>query len=108
MASAAPSAAVPMLDTLRKMVDAVEGQAAAAMEQFVAGEGFSELLVRVTENVVAVSRISSDLWDLTLRNLRLAGRGDIDRLGGHLLRTEDKLEMLLQAFERQEAGPDRQ
>jgi hypothetical protein len=108
MASAAPGSAVPMPDALRKMVDAVEGQAAAAMEQFVAGEGFSELLVRVTENVVAISRISSDVWDLTLRNLRLAGRGDIDRLAGHLLRTEDKLEMLLQAFERQEAASDRQ
>lgn len=92
---------------LRGLMDAFEGQAAAAMEQFVAGEGFSELLVRVTENVAAVSRISADVWDLTLRNLRLAGRGDIDRLAKQLLRSEDKLELLLQALERLDAASPR-
>jgi BMFP domain-containing protein YqiC len=34
-----------------------------------------------------------------VRNLRLAGRADIDRLGRQLARTEDKLELLLQEIE---------
>jgi hypothetical protein len=89
-------------DSLRKILDAMEGEAAAAMEQLVAGEGFARLLVQLTENVVAVSRIGSDVWDLLLRNLRMAGRRDIDRLAGQLIRTEDKLERLLQAVERLE------
>jgi BMFP domain-containing protein YqiC len=80
----------------------IEGQTAQAMEQLVAGEAFSELLSRVTENVVAVSKISSDVGDLVLRNLRIAGRSDIDRLARQLARTEDKLELLLQAVERLE------
>ena len=37
--------------------------------------------------------------DLIVRNLRLAGRADIDRLGRQLARTEDKLELLLQEIE---------
>jgi hypothetical protein len=89
-------------DSLRKILDAMEGEAAAAMEQLVAGEGFARLLVQLTENVVAVSRIGGDVWDLLLRNLRMAGRRDIDRLAGQLIRTEDKLERLLQAVERLE------
>jgi hypothetical protein len=104
---ATQASSVPMPDGVRKMVDAMEGQAAAAMEQLVAGEGFSELLVRMTENVVAVSRLSADAWDLVLRNLRLAGRGDIDRLARQLLRSEDKLELVLQAVERQDASSER-
>jgi BMFP domain-containing protein YqiC len=43
-----------------------------------------------------------------LRNLRIAGRSDVDRLARQLARTEDKLELLLQAVERLEAsGPRR-
>ncbi|MEA2212451.1 MAG: hypothetical protein QOF83_2399 [Solirubrobacteraceae bacterium] len=107
MASTTQASSLPMPDNVRKMVDAMEGQAAAAMEQLVAGEGFSELLVRMTENVVAVSKLTADAYDLILRNLRLAGRGDIDRLARQLLRNEDKLELLLQAVERQEASSER-
>ena len=95
-------------ENLRQMMAELEGQTAQAMEQMVAGEGFSELLSRVTENVVAFSKISSDVGDLLLRNLRIAGRADIDRLARQLSRTEDKLEMVLQAVERlEEAGPRR-
>jgi hypothetical protein len=107
MGSTTPPSSLPLPDGLRGMIDAMEGQAAAAMEQLVAGEGFSELLVRMTENVVAVSRITADVCDLMLRSLRLAGRGDIDRLARQLVRSEDKLEMLLQAIERQEASTGR-
>jgi hypothetical protein len=89
------------------MVEAMEGETAAAMEQFVGGEGFSELLVRLTENAVAVSRVWVDVWDLMVRNMRLAGRSDIDRLARQLMRTEDKLELVLQAVERLEPAAER-
>jgi len=79
--------------------ESFEGQASALMERVVAGEGFAELLVHLTENAVALSRISADFWDLAVRNLRLAGRGDIDRLARQLANSEEKLERLLQAVE---------
>jgi hypothetical protein len=91
-------------EEFRRLMEDSEGEAAEAMEQLVAGEGFSELLSRVTENVVAMSKISSDVGDLLLRNMRIAGRSDIDRLARQLARTEDKLELLLQAVERLEAS----
>jgi hypothetical protein len=90
---------VPLL----KLMEDIEGQTAEAMEQMVAGEGFTEMLTRMTENVVAFSKIRSDFGDLLLRNLRVAGQADIDRLARQLSRTEDKLELLLQAVERLEA-----
>jgi hypothetical protein len=91
---------------LREVIEELEAQTAEAMEQLVAGEGFSELLSRTTENFVALSKLNSDFWDLVVRNLRIAGRADIDRLARQLGRTEDKLELLLQAVERLEAsGP---
>jgi hypothetical protein len=34
-----------------------------------------------------------------VRNMRLAGRADIDRLARQLARSEDKLELLLQGIE---------
>jgi hypothetical protein len=92
---------------LRRLTEEMESQAAEAMEQVVAGEGFSELLSRVTENVVALSKIGSDVGDLMLRNLRIAGRADVNRLARQLGRTEDKLELLLQAVERLEAAGKR-
>jgi hypothetical protein len=93
--------------SVRKILGAMEGEAAAAMEQLVAGEGFARLLVQLTENVVAASRIGGDVWDLFLGNLRLAGRRDIDRLARQLIRTEDKLERVLQAVERLEDSSER-
>ena len=90
---------------LRTITAAIEDQTAAAMEQLVRSEGFAELLVRVTENTVAVSRIWADGWDLMLRSLRLTGRSDIDRLARQLRRNEDKLELVLQAVEQLEPLP---
>jgi hypothetical protein len=92
---------------LRQLMEDIEGQTAEAMEQMVAGEAFTELLTRVTENVVAWSKIRSDVGDLLLRNLRIAGHADINRLARQLSRTEDKLELLLQAVERLEAPAQR-
>jgi hypothetical protein len=85
-------------------MEGFEGQLAEGMERFVAGGGFAELLVGMTENTVAAWRMSADVWDSVWRSLRLPGRGDIDRLAGQLARTEDKLELLLQAVERLQDG----
>jgi hypothetical protein len=69
-------------------------------EQLVQRNAFGELLAMATENVVALAKISADVGDLAVRNLRLAGRRDIARLGQQLARTEDKLEFVLQEVER--------
>jgi hypothetical protein len=54
----------------------------------------------VTQNVMGLTKIGFDVLDLTVRNLRLAGRPDITRLGSQLARNEDKLERVLQEVER--------
>ena len=69
-------------------------------EQLVQRNAFGELLAMATENVVALAKIGADVGDLAVRNLRLAGRRDIVRLGQQLARTEDKLESVLQEVER--------
>ena len=84
---------------LREAIAAVESQFADRMERWVAGEGFSTLLVAVTENYVAMWKLNADLWDSTWRVLRVPGRADLDRLAAQMARTEDKLEMVLQAVE---------
>jgi hypothetical protein len=89
---------------LRQLMEEIEAQTAVAMEQMVAGEGFTELLTSVTENVVAMSKIRADAGDLVLRNMRIAGQADINRLARQIARTEDKLELVLQAVERLEAS----
>jgi hypothetical protein len=97
-------------DGLRELMEEFEGQLAQGMERLVAGEGFSELLVAMTENTVAVWRMSADVWDLVWRGLRLPGRADIDRLARQQARTEDKLELVLQAVEQlqdRELGAER-
>jgi hypothetical protein len=96
--------AVQSQNSLRKILAAMEGQTAAAMEELVAGEGFSTLLVRFAENGLAVSKIWADVWDLMLHGLRLAGRRDIDRLARQLIRNEDKLELVLQEVEQLRAS----
>ena len=63
-------------------------------------DAFGELLARATENILALTRIGNDAADLVVRNLRLAGRRDVNALGRQLARTEDKLEQELQEVER--------
>jgi hypothetical protein len=82
----------------RAFADA-ESRTASAMEQLVSGKGFSELLGQVAENAAALTKINADVWDLVLRNFRMAGRGDIHRLGRQMNRIEDKLETILQELE---------
>ncbi len=88
---------------VRRLYEDAEQRTAAAMEQLVGRQAFGEILARVTENVMALTRIGSDTLDLAVRNMRLAGRKDLVRLGRQLARTEDKLELVLQQVERLEA-----
>ena len=86
-------------DQVRVLYEQAESTAAKAFEEFVSKPSFGSLLARSAENVAAMSRISADMADLVLRNLRLAGRADITRLAKQLHRTEDKLEQVLQEIE---------
>ena len=86
-------------DQVRAMYEQAESRTAAAVERLVGGEAFGELLARMTENFVGLTKIGFDVGDLVVRNLRLAGRADIARLGRGLGRTEDKLERVLQEVE---------
>lgn len=90
----------------QRLYEQAESRTAEAMEQVVRSGGFGELLARMTQNVVALTRMSQGAWDLTLRNMRLAGREDITGLARQLARTEDKLERVLQEIERVQARLD--
>ncbi len=87
-------------DETRRLYEEAESRTARAFEQLVARDSFGELLAKATENVVGLTKITTDVFDLILRNLRLAGRQDITRLSRQLARTEDKLEQVLQEIER--------
>jgi uncharacterized membrane protein YgcG len=87
-------------EEVKRLYEESESRTARAFEQLVARDSFGELLAKVTENVVALTKIGTDSLDLVLRNLRLAGRQDITRLSRQLARTEDKLERLLQEVQR--------
>jgi hypothetical protein len=86
-------------EQVRALYEEAESRTAKAMEELVARPSFGLLMARSAENVAALTRIGSDIADLLLRNLRLAGRGDITRLARQLHRTEDKLERVLQEVE---------
>jgi hypothetical protein len=83
----------------RRLYEEAESRTAKAVEEVVGRESFGEVLARVTDNVVALTRVGNDTWDLLLRNMRLAGRADVNRLARQLARTEDKLELVLQEVE---------
>jgi hypothetical protein len=86
-------------DQVRALYEQAESDTAKAFEEMVSKPSFGWLMARSAENVAALSRIGSDLADLMLRNLRIAGRADITRLARQLHRTEDKLERVLQEVE---------
>ena len=90
-------------DAASSIAGKFESAAAEKAESAVSGRGFATLLGWVAENVIAVTRIGSDVADLAVRNLRLAGRKDLARLGVQQARTEDKLERLLAEVEQLEA-----
>src|SRR3954452_20286159 len=87
-------------EQVRQLFGQAEKSTAAAMEELVHRDAFGEILARVTENVMGLTRIGFDVLDLTVRNLRLVGRPDLIRLGRQLARNEDKLERVLQEVER--------
>ena len=82
-----------------RLYEESEAATAKAMERMVGSEGFGVVLARVAENAAAITKLGADWMDLVLRNLRVAGRGDLVRLGRQLARTEDKLERVLQEVE---------
>src|SRR3954465_9737477 len=86
-------------EQVRRLFGDAEKRTAAAMEELVHRDSFGELLARVTENVMGLTKIGFDVLDLTVRNLRIAGRADLMGLGRQLARTEDKLERVLQEVE---------
>jgi uncharacterized membrane protein YgcG len=86
-------------EQIKNLYEESETRTAEAFEQLVKRDSFGELLARMTENVVGVTKIATDTFDLVLRNLRLAGRQDITRLARQLARAEDKLELVLQEVE---------
>jgi hypothetical protein len=86
-------------EQVRRLFGDAEKRTSAAFEQVVQSDSFGEILARTTENVMAVTKIGFGFADMVVRNLRLAGRGDIARLGRQLARTEDKLERVLQEVE---------
>ncbi len=84
----------------RRLYEETEARTAKAFEELVNRDSFGEVLAKVTENAVALTRITNESLDLVLRNLRVAGRSDLMRVGRQLARTEDKLELVLQEVER--------
>jgi hypothetical protein len=95
-----PDASTPEPEAqVRALYEQGEARTAQAFEELVSKPSFAMLLARSAENVAAIARIGTDLSDLMLRNLRVAGRADVTRLARQLHRTEDKLERLLQEVE---------
>jgi hypothetical protein len=87
-------------EQVKALYEEAETQTAKAMEQLVGRQSFAQLLAWSTENVLSIGKIFADTGDLVLRNLRVAGRQDVNRLARQLNRTEDKLELVLQEIER--------
>jgi len=86
-------------EQVKALYEQAESRTAKALEELGARPSLGVLAARSAENVVALIRMGTDAFDLVLRNLRLAGRADVDRLLRQLKRTEDKLEIVLQELE---------
>jgi hypothetical protein len=86
-------------DQLRELYERAESENAGLLEGLVGRRSFGRLLALSAENVAALTRMTADMADTVLRNLRLAGRADVIRLAKQLHRTEDKLERVLQEVE---------
>src|SRR3954468_20363472 len=87
-------------EQVRRLFGDAEKRTAAAMEELVHRDAFGEILARVTENVMGLTRIGFDVMDMAVRNLRPARPLDTIWLGRQLARNEDKLERVLQEVER--------
>lgn len=84
---------------VRRLYVEARSSASRTVEEIVSRGSLGELTARLTENVVAVTKIGADMYDLIVRDLRLAGRHDVTRLARQLARTEDKVELVLQEVE---------
>ncbi len=91
-------ASVPAED-FRRLYEEAETRTAKAFEDVVKSDSFGEALALVTQNVLGLTRVSNEALDIVWRNMRVAGREDLTRVGRQLARTEDKLEMVLQQVE---------
>src|SRR3954464_13053150 len=86
-------------DRARQAMEEAEQRTASAMEKLVQSNAFGELLARSTENVMGLTRIGFDTFDLVIRNLRIAGRKDVARLGTRPARTGERRGRVLQGVE---------
>lgn len=86
----------------RRHVDEFLSTAAPGLEEVTSSKAFGAMLAQTVGNVVALHRIGNDVLDLAIRNVRLAGRADVTSLHRQLVRTEDKLEQVLEVVERLE------
>lgn len=86
-------------EDFRRLYEEAETRTAKAFEDLVKSDSFGEALALVTQNVLGFTRVSNDALDIVWRNMRVAGREDLTRVGRQLARTEDKLEMVLQQVE---------
>lgn len=93
-------------EQIARLYEQSEAAAAQAAERLVGTQGFAGLLGQLAENAAALTKVGTDVMDLVLRNLRVAGRRDVVRLARQLGRTEDKLERVLQEIEALQAGLD--
>lgn len=97
---------------VRRLYRDAENELSAVAEEFVARPRFANTLALAAENVAATTKIAGEVFDLALRNFRIAGRRDVVLLAKQLGRTEDKLERVLQELQalREEvtvdSGPD--
>ena len=87
------------VEQVQRLYEEAESRTAAAMEEVVSRNSFGEVLAMVAGNTIAVMKLGSDVADLVVRNLRLAGRRDVIALARQIARTEDKLELVLQEVE---------
>lgn len=89
-------------EQFRRYLDDFLSTAAPGLEEVVNSKSFGEMLAQTAGNFVALHRIGNEAMDLTLRNLRVAGRSDVTSLHRQLARNEDKLELVLETVERLE------
>lgn len=86
-------------EEIRRLYEEAETRTAKAFEEVVKSDAFGEGLALLTQNVLGLTRASNEALDMVWRNMRVAGREDLTRVGRQLARTEDKLEMVLQQVE---------
>jgi hypothetical protein len=86
-------------EQVAQLYEQAEAETAKAAERFVGSQGFPAILGQLAENAAAMTKLTTDAFDLVLRNLRVAGRRDVVRLARQLARNEDKLERVLQELE---------